>query len=1245
MPERVLRLLRLLGGEPTAEELADVLWLADRVPTGAAAPLAVAVGPRGAGDRPEDVPQDGDGGEAAQPGGAADTGQPGTAADLHAAPELLPPRDPEPADGLSDGEANAADEHAAGESPTPPPPLPHSDETDRPRALPIRVPNPRSLPGFLMTARALRPLKQHRPDPLRAEFDEAATVAQIAHTGLIDVVTRPVRERWLDLALVVDDSPSMLLWQQLCTELRALFERLGAFRRIQVWGLRLRAGAEPVLSPRPFARTRGIVRPESVCDPAGRTMTLVISDGAGPGWWDGQMRPVLARWAAHGPTAVLHALPPRMWDGSGLPAARWSVQAPYPGAANATWRVRDPLLPAELSAFGGTPVPVLEPDPRALAAWVRLTVTGGGGAGLWLWDEQQAAAGRGRHGETGGGAGARGKGRGQAAGSGSAVADAARRVRDFRRTVSPEAYRLAAHLAAVSPLTVPVMRLVASSVPWQATTTQLAEVFLGGLMQLAEAPPAEPDGRLGSVGHQHRVYSFPGEARDILLDALPTAQVIETTRRVSRQIAELAGRAPDFPAWLSRPDGTDTLPEHAQGFAWLGAPLLERLGLAGLGTLAPDWAERPPVPEESASAPESPTYPYPTAPFVGFSPRRRPEQGWKQLGSLDPRELASYVSVARAEGGGPTSIYIGTSHEGVRAAVRAVATGSRAPADIASAEALITNEAAALGRFSHACLPSLLDYRPDGERVWTASSLVIGTGLDAVVTTTGALGTEAALCLAQHLAAALAHAHSAGVVHGRLTARRIRLTQGGPVVFGWHRATVDGYSPAPEVPVSVAADDMRALADIVMYAALGTQWLPYGARKAADLMNHPDVPAPLRAVLRTCLPEATARDATVRDQAVPDPASEPATGVALLSLLRGRVPCDASTAYRFRHWLPPDAAAMLDDTEVHRRTPSVRGLERPGAQVPVEETGAPAPLPPRRQGDDPAKWLRLPGSPRPRRGVRRRRAPEVLEPVSGPTSTVAVIAPGRLNGRSTVAVQLTSALAAAAGKRRGLPIIGLPLNDSLDLFGYRWLGTPPDVAAVFGPTATAATPPGDWCTRTDSNGAHFLFGRSLPGMPVPQYGTSGCRRGMDWIRQYGTVVVDAAGPFRPPYSSLAALLGRVDRLVMATTTRPADRRAGAEQLYWLEMHGYPELCREAVWVATEPVPEKGVRPAPAGPEAPPLRSAPVGFSSASAAPAVTIPYDIALDAGGLVDFASLAPPTRRAFAALAEVVQAPPRCG
>jgi len=236
-------------------------------------------------------------------------------------------------------------------------------------ALPLRVPEEKALPQELLIGRALRPIKRKRPSPWREEVDEEATASAVAETGLPDVVMRPSRERWLHLALVVDDGMSMLLWHRLTAELRATMQRLGAFRSIRLFGLDTRTADEPKLRGHLFDSDSSPRSPSLLLDPSGQTLILVVSDGMGAAWRRGSMHNVLLRWATSGPVALVHTLPPALWSGSGIRADRWLATTRRTGGANTSWEITDRVLPAGLADFTGVPIPVLEPSVDALRAW------------------------------------------------------------------------------------------------------------------------------------------------------------------------------------------------------------------------------------------------------------------------------------------------------------------------------------------------------------------------------------------------------------------------------------------------------------------------------------------------------------------------------------------------------------------------------------------------------------------------------------------------------------------------------------------------------------------------------------------------------------------------------------------------------------------------------------------------------------------------------------------------------------
>ena len=156
--------------------------------------------------------------------------------------------------------------------------------------------------------RQLRPIKRRVTSGTATLVDEDATAQRVADTRLWVPVLAPERGRWLDLHVVVDDSPSMAVWEPMTRSLVALFGRLGAFRKSTVWWMDS-AGARVVL------RSVGSAMhdPREVVDPTGHSVVVVLSDGIGPGWGSGPVGAALADWAAAGPVVIWQALTPRLW--------------------------------------------------------------------------------------------------------------------------------------------------------------------------------------------------------------------------------------------------------------------------------------------------------------------------------------------------------------------------------------------------------------------------------------------------------------------------------------------------------------------------------------------------------------------------------------------------------------------------------------------------------------------------------------------------------------------------------------------------------------------------------------------------------------------------------------------------------------------------------------------------------------------------------------------------------------------
>ncbi|MFF5185060.1 SAV_2336 N-terminal domain-related protein [Streptomyces sp. NPDC000345] len=494
------------------EDLVDFLWLARRVPSGPAAPLAAHL-PRAT------------------------------------APQPSPP-DPVPSSRTTDDDAvfPAAERLPAALSAPAREPARRVGVVSRPvgpsaAAEAVRTPGTRALGPSLPLGRALRPLKRLVANHRRTEFDEEATAERQADTGVTYPVLRPERERWLRLVLIIDSGVSMLLWERHCAEFRAHLEHSGAFREVQTYQIRYDTDGAGIRLGPPWSTATATRPADTVVDGSGRTMVLVVTDGAAAAWSDGRLRPLLEAWARRGPTAVVHTLPRRLWAGSGVGADTWRVTSPRPGAPNTAWAVADQLFPPEVAPPPSVPVPVLELTADSLATWTAVNTVVGRPVPVPLWTAPRP----------------------RAAGD----ARPAVPVTDFARAASPEALRLAAHLAAMAPVTVPVMRLVHTCLDQGQDPTPLAEVLLGGLLHAL--PPVRD---IPSSG-RHRLFDFTPQVKDLLLDAVPTAELIDCARRVGDLIESLAGRSSDFPAWPLDPDSATT----AAPFAYLGPEFQARLGL------------------------------------------------------------------------------------------------------------------------------------------------------------------------------------------------------------------------------------------------------------------------------------------------------------------------------------------------------------------------------------------------------------------------------------------------------------------------------------------------------------------------------------------------------------------------------------------------------------------------------------------------------------------------------------------
>lgn len=439
-------------------------------------------------------------------------------------------------------------------SPLPAAPKSQGISFQAPAAAALRTP--------LDLARSLRPLMRRVESRTNLVLDEEATAEEIADREVWSPVLRPDRERWLELAIVVEASRSTAIWQSTVAEFQKLMEVQGAFRDVRTWSLTTREDGKLQLFPR-----RGTVAvqhrprsPKELIDPAGRRLILVVSDCISPVWRQGQIHPLLKQWSEAGPLAIVQLLPERLWVrsalGTGFPV---QLSALSPGVANSKLQVEGLLIWEEIHLATAIPLPVITLEPEPLHQWAKV-VAGIGStqtAGI-VFDSSLLAL--------------------QLQAESEMIAQTAadrlsseELVKRFRATASPIARKLAGLMAA-APVSLPVVHLLQETLLKDSRQVHVAEVFMSGLLQTTSEPTSEATETVQ--------YEFVDGVRDILLDAVPAPKIDAVLEAVSQYVADRAGLSiRNFAALLvPRPEWKDSTRQTVLPFAEIAKHVLQRLG-------------------------------------------------------------------------------------------------------------------------------------------------------------------------------------------------------------------------------------------------------------------------------------------------------------------------------------------------------------------------------------------------------------------------------------------------------------------------------------------------------------------------------------------------------------------------------------------------------------------------------------------------------------------------------------------
>ncbi len=472
--------------------------------------------------------------------------------------------------------------------------------TRRSDELQLKIPDARSLQKPLELARSLRPLMRRVPSQVNTLLDEEATVRRIAEEKIWCPVLRPALEPWLDLALVIDDSASMLMWRHTIAELQHFLSSYGVFRDVRVWRLGTDNAEKVCIYAGATASDRnGSPRsPSELIEANGRGLVLVVSDCIAPIWRNGAIAPALQVWSRSGMVAILQMLPDWLWArtalGRGVAAQFSALAAGIPNYQLTTTTVSTWY---DIDLATSIKIPVVTLEPEKFTAWAEMLAGNGGAwsAGIVFEPELFAVPEVAIELDGASELGAEDRLRRFLATAlpikmrltGLLAAapvislqmvrilqSAEERVQSFRLTASPIARRLAGLLAAAPVISLPIVRILQSKVLTQSQPVHVAEVFLGGLLK----PLSEITAK---TNPNYVQYDFIEGVRDLLLESVPSSEIVNIVAVVSEYIAERLGISlEEFGAIIRNPRQVENteLVNQTRPFALLTAQILKRLG-------------------------------------------------------------------------------------------------------------------------------------------------------------------------------------------------------------------------------------------------------------------------------------------------------------------------------------------------------------------------------------------------------------------------------------------------------------------------------------------------------------------------------------------------------------------------------------------------------------------------------------------------------------------------------------------
>jgi len=423
---------------------------------------------------------------------------------------------------------------------------------------PFKAAAGQALPGKLAISRSLRPLMKKVPSRKSMAFDEQTTIHNIAESDTWIPIFKPKRSPWLDIVLILDESPSMLIWYETISELKELLEHQGAFRNVQLWGF-ISDEKEKVHLHEGLCfdcKQQKLRHPKELIDPTNRRLILIISDCISKAWHDGTISKFLKIWNENSRVSILQMLPHYLWEQTHLKNAEIVYfQNRSSSTVNSKLEIEPSPFGMKKSVSNTLKLPVITLEDRSIFPWAKSLT---GIANVWIpgvllklfpgetceddrYEKKQSA-------------------------SNMSEKD---QLKYFMATASPEAQKLLRCLAPL-PLTLSVIRLAQKVILPDTKQVHLAELFLSGLIKQSEP-------KMSYALNNDLSFEFKDGIQELLISSQPVHDTIDA---LSVYIESYSGGSQSLRALVANPnDFSKSLTDNLLSpFAQISTNVLRLLG-------------------------------------------------------------------------------------------------------------------------------------------------------------------------------------------------------------------------------------------------------------------------------------------------------------------------------------------------------------------------------------------------------------------------------------------------------------------------------------------------------------------------------------------------------------------------------------------------------------------------------------------------------------------------------------------